>query len=151
METLNPKMEITSQWNMKGDSKMKRLLSITLALLILSVTTLVFAGQDVKFAWDPYTSDPITGFKLYMASSPNVAITPANLVATISGQATVNYTQVNAPVGIHYWVLTAYNPTMESGPSNEVAYTVKLKAPSGLNSVTVISFSGNTTILVTNK
>jgi hypothetical protein len=119
-------------------------------LLILLVSTVAFAGQDVKFAWDPYTADPIVGFKLYMASAPGVAITSLNLVATITGQAAVNYTQVNAPVGQKYWVLTAYTASMESGPSNEVSYMVKLKPPSGLGSSVVLTF-GSVSVTVVAK
>ena len=127
---------------------MKRLLLTLLFIVLLSST--VFAGQDVKFAWDPYTADPIVGFKLYMASAPGVAITPSNLVATITGQAAVNYTQINAPVGQKYWVLTAYTVTMESGPSNEVSYMVKLKPPSGLGSSVVLTF-GSVSVTVVAK
>jgi len=123
---------------------------VLLAALILTLSSVAFAGQDVKFLWDPYTADPIVGFKLYMASTPNVSVVPANLVATIPGQAVVNYTQVNTPVGMHYWVLTAYNATLESDKSNEVNYTVKLKPPSGLSSTVVLSFTGTTTIMVSN-
>jgi len=108
------------------------------------------AGQDVKFAWDPYTADPIVGFKLYMASAPGVALTPLNLVATITGQAAINYTQVNAPTGLKYWVLTAYTATSESGPSNEVSYVVKLKPPSGLGSSVVLTF-GSVSVTVVAK
>jgi hypothetical protein len=130
---------------------MKKLYTTFFSLLLLIMATTAFAGQDVRFTWDPYTSDPIVGFKLYMASSPNVAITSANLVATIPGQATLTYTQVNVPVGLKYWVLTAYNSTLESPPSNEVNYIVKLKPPSGLGSITTLSFTGRTNILVTNR
>ena len=127
---------------------MKRLLLTLLFIVLLSST--VFAGQDVKFAWDPYTTDPVVGFKLYMASAPGVALTPLNLVATITGQAAVNYTQINAPVGQKYWVLTAYTATMESGPSNEVSYMVKLKPPSGLGSSVVLTF-GSVSVTVVAK
>jgi hypothetical protein len=119
-----------------------------LVLLLIPVSS--WAGQNVKFQWDPYTADPIVGFKLYMASAPGVAIVPANLVATIPGQAVVTYTQVNAPVGIHYWVLTAYTASLESDPSNEVSYVVKLKPPSGLGSTVVLSF-GNIKVTVAAK
>jgi len=108
------------------------------------------AGQDVKFTWDPYTADPIVGFKLYMGAAPSVALTPSNLVATITGQSAVNYTQINAPIGLKYWVLTAYTATMESGPSNEVSYVVKLKPPSGLGSTVVLTF-GSVSVTVVAK
>jgi len=127
-----------------------RRLFLTLLFLIL-LTSTVFAGQDVKFTWDPYTSDPIIGFKLYMASTPNVVVTPANLVATIPGQAVITYTQVNASVGLKYWVITAYTATQESDKSNEVSYTVKLKPPSGLSNTVVLTFTGHTTVIVANR
>lgn len=130
---------------------MKTLKTLLFSFILVLVCSVAYAGQDVKFQWDPYTSDTITGFKLYMANTPNVAITPANLIATIPGQSTVTYTHVNPAVGLHYWVLTAYVGSNESLPSNEVNYVVKLKAPSGLNSITVLSFIGNTSILVVNK
>ena len=126
---------------------------LTLILLVMVGAVLPgfsYAGQDVRFTWDPYTADPITGFKLYMASAPSVALTPSNLVATITGQSTINYTQINAPIGLKYWVLTAYTATMESGPSNEVSYVVKLKPPSGLGSTVVLTF-GSVSVTVVAK
>jgi hypothetical protein len=77
-----------------------------------------------------------------MASAPNVAIIPANLVATIAGSTTVTYTQLNTPTGAHYWVLTAYQGMLESGPSNEVSYIVKPKTPTGLTNTVTLSFGG---------
>lgn len=129
---------------------LKRILLSMILIYLFILTASSWAGQDVKFAWDPYTADPIVGFKLYMASAPGVAINPSNLVATITGQAAVNYTQVNAPVGQKYWVLTAYTATMESGPSNEVSYMVKLKPPSGLGSSVVLTF-GSVSVTVVAK
>ncbi len=131
---------------------MKKLsrVGLTLLTLILLLSSAAFAGQDVTFQWDPYTSDTITGFKLYMASTTGVAVTPANLVATIPGQAVTTYKQLNVTPGLHYWVLTAFTTGMESDPSNEVSYAVKLKPPSGLGSRVVISF-GNVTVTVAAK
>jgi hypothetical protein len=131
----------------------KCLMSILLAFTLLigiGWSGNVWAGQDVKFVWDLYTSDPVVGFKLYMGSTPGVTVVPANLVATIPGQAVVTYTQLNVPVGIHYWILTAYGAPGESGPSNEVSYVVKLKPPSGLGSTVVLSF-GSVTVTVAAK
>ena len=127
------------------------LLTLLILMASVSVGSLAFAGQDVKFIWDPYTTDPIVGFKLYMASTPNVAVIPANLVATIPGQAVVTYTQANASVGLKYWVITAYTATQESDKSNEVSYTVKLKPPSGLSNTVVLTFTGHTTVIVANR
>jgi hypothetical protein len=75
-----------------------------------------------------------------MATSPGVPTIPANLVATIPGKSTTLYKQVNAPAGMKYWVLTAYTAELESGPSNEVSYQVKLKPPSVLGSSVTVSF-----------
>lgn len=128
------------------------MLALSLLILILLLSSAALAGEDVRWNWDPYTSDPIVGFKLYMGNTPNVSVTPANLVATITGQATVTYTHVNAPVGQHYWVLTAYNATQESGKSNEVGYIVKLKPPGGLSSTTVLTFNlKDMTVTMTSK
>lgn len=119
---------------------MKKLFWILAVSLLLCNSAL--AGQDIKFTWDPYTSDPIVGFKLYMASAPNVEVTPINLVATIPGQAVTAYTQTNVPAGIHYWVLTAFTAALESGKSNEVTATVQLKPPSGVTQTVVVTFGG---------
>jgi len=122
-----------------------RLINRTLFILLILILTLCSfagAGQDVKFAWDPQNDPAVTGFKLYMASVPNVAIIPANLVATIAGSTTVTYTQLNTPTGAHYWVLTAYQGMLESGPSNEVSYIVKPKTPTGLTNTVTLSFGG---------
>lgn len=127
---------------------LKRIL-LTL-ILILTLCSIAGAGQDIKFQWDPYTTDPIVGFKLYMAGAPGVSPTTANLVAAISGQATIAYTQVNAPAGVHYWVLTAYTATMESDPSNEVTYTIKLKPPGHLTNTVILTF-GSVLVTVTRK
>ena len=130
----------------------QRIRSVLVLVLTLCLLTLqANAGQDINFAWDGYVADPITGFKLYMGSAPGVATVPANLVATIPGQATTTYTQVNTPVGKHYWVLTAYTATLESGPSNEVTFTVNLKPPGHLTNTVVMSFSGQTIITVANR
>jgi hypothetical protein len=122
--------------------------------IIFALARVAMAGQDVKFAWDLYTDpvDTVDGFKLYMAAAPGVAVTPANLVATIPGQASIGYAQKSVPAGLKYWILTAYKTAgnLESGPSNEVSYTVKLKPPSGLGSTVVVSF-GNVTVTVAAK
>ena len=121
--------------------KLKTLLSLLTILLVLILTpALSKAGEDVTFTWDPYTSDPVDGFKLYMASAPGVPIDAAHLVATIPGQTTTTFKQLAIPAGMHYWVLTAFKgPDLESGPSNEVAYKVRLRAPGGLKTVIVIT------------
>lgn len=126
-----------------------RLILFTL-LTVLLLSSVALAGQDVTFAWDPYTGDPITGFKLYMAGAPGVAVTPDNLVATIPGATVTTYKQLNVPPGTHYWVLTAYATGMESDASNEVSYAVKLKPPSGLGSKVTVSL-GNVTVTVAAK
>lgn len=122
--------------------KKHRMFLTVLLLLILSIPLISWAGQDVTFTWDPYTDpvDTVDGFKLYMAPAPGVAVIQANLVATILGQAAITYKQLSIPAGQHYWVLTAFKAGgLESGPSNEVSYVVKLKPPSGLGSKVVIS------------
>ncbi len=129
---------------------MKKIFVVLAVFLMVLMAGAALAGQNVTFTWDSYISDPVTGFKLYMASTPGVAVTPANLVATIPGQTSTLYMQPNVPPGIHYWVLTAYATGMESDPSNEVSYVVKLKPPSGLGSKVVLSF-GNVTVTVAAK
>jgi hypothetical protein len=133
---------------------MKKIFVLLAIFLMVIMAGQALAGQDVTFTWDPYTDpvDTVDGFKLYMATAPNVAVIPANLVATIPGQSTITYKQVSVPAGQHYWVLTAFKTagTLESGPSNEVSYVVKLKPPSGLGSKVVISF-GSVTVTVAAK
>jgi hypothetical protein len=115
---------------------------LSLLIVVLLLGSAASAGQDVKFAWDPQNDPAVTGFKLYMASTAGVAVTQANLVATIPGSTVTTYTQLNTPTGAHYWVLTAYQGALESGPSNEVTYTVKPKTPTGLTNTITLTFGG---------
>lgn len=128
---------------------MKKFPCFAALLFLLLPLSLALAGEDVRFTWDPYNSDPIAGYRLYMADAPNVKPIPANLAATIPGQAVTTFTQAAPPLGLHYWVLTAFTQTQESGPSNEVSYTVLLKPPSGFTRSVTMSFSGKATLIVT--
>ena len=58
-----------------------------------------------------------TGYRVYRATTPNVAATPANRIAQL-GPSQLAYVDSNAPEGPIYYVVTALYGAAESGPSN---------------------------------
>lgn len=99
-----------------------------LALLLLASSAY---ADPISVAWDAVTLDTagnpvtITGYKLYESS---VAGTYTTAIGTIAQPAT-NYSFTENRPGKWYLVVTAYNDAGESGKSNEINFTVSLKAP----------------------
>lgn len=103
---------------------MKNLTIIIITILMLM--SVAAHAQDLKLGWDDTNpAGTITGFRLYIATTPGGAASPI----LISGAATRTYTIVNFtgvyPALNYYLSLTAYDATnnMESIKSAEVIYT----------------------------
>jgi subtilisin family serine protease len=62
----------------------------------------------------------VTGYRVYRATAPNVATTPANRIASLSGSQ-LTFLDTSAPGGSVYYVVTALYDAAESGPSNEAS------------------------------
>lgn len=98
--------------------------------LVVIFCSLSLAG-DVRFGWDAYT-DTATGFKLYCGRTANVAVSPANLQATITPTSVITFTKTGMATGTWYCAMTAYDANTESVKSNEISVAVVLKPPANL-------------------
>ncbi len=107
-----------------GKKDSTKILSVIIAGLIL-FPCVAMASGDKTFGWDAYT-DNADGFKLYCARTANVAVTPANLQATITPKTVTQYRKTGLQSGQWYCALTAYNATAESVKSNELSFTIPL-------------------------
>ena len=61
----------------------------------------------------------VTGYRVYRATTPNVAATDANRVGQLTS-AQLAFVDTNVPEGAVYYVVTALYATGESASSNEV-------------------------------
>ena len=125
---------------------MKRLL---ITMLILLFPTVLSAGEKtLEFQWGQVISDDFAGWHLYMSTSPNVQVVPANLFTTIlyTGPEQQEYassqviTSPNNQEITYYFILTAFDnevPLNESGPSNEVSQLIDFLAPDNPFTLTV--------------
>lgn len=107
-------------------------------ILFFSLVGIAFANPNanVTFEWDANSEADLVGYRLYESTvsgqytygeGKEVLAIP---VGTETGTITVS------GGGKRYYVLTAYNTTDESGPSNEVFLTL-LASPTGFN-ITII-------------
>ncbi|MFQ5639341.1 MAG: PKD domain-containing protein, partial [bacterium] len=69
------------------------------------------------------TAASLSGYNIYRAASPNVAPTQQNSIGNVSAN-TTTFTDMNAPSGTLYYIVTAVYDAGESGPSNEVDVVV---------------------------
>jgi hypothetical protein len=109
---------------------MKRIFVVLVAVIFaISLSGLALA-KDIGFVWDPNSEGDLAGYRLYESqTSGQYTYGPGNAVKDIAaGTETVNIVKGD---GTYYWVLTAYDTSgNESGPSNEVTYTVDETGPS---------------------
>lgn len=90
-------------------------------------------GAEVTLAWDYVLPTTISGFKIFLSNTPGVYdMDPTKAFATIAP------TQLEAgpftmPVGVHYFIVVAYDGDILSDPSNEVCAQIVVKpaAPTG--------------------
>ena len=102
-------------------------------LALIFLATPVYA-ESFKLHWDAVTTDAIgdpiqglDGYKLYVSTSPIKANWPVQVIPTITTQTDLVVNQT--VIGKYYAVVTAFNPSGESTPSNEITFEVQLKSP----------------------
>lgn len=113
-------------------------------ILALSLIALNAHADTINLAWDAVTTDStgapiqaLDGYKLYVSTSPIKATWPSSITPTIVATTTKSLT-IDA-VGKYYAVVSAYNVSGESGPSNEVTFEVKPKIPAAPTNLKVIN------------
>ncbi len=104
--------------------------AILLALLLANSAH----ADSFNLTWDAVTTDSagapiqaLDGYKLYVSTSPIKATWPSSIIPIVvtTNSKTITYDTV----GKYYAVVSAYNASGESLPSNEVLFEVQLKAP----------------------
>lgn len=119
---------------------------IFIALIVAWITIMMFAivcyGASIQFGWDANTETDIAGYRLYQSAAPgdyflaDGTFDPNMCVVTVGTITTC--IQRNVAQGTHYWVLSAYDTFgNESGPSNEVTYTVDRISPDDPNNLQI--------------
>jgi len=100
---------------MVGKMRLRQLLVFIIILAPLNVMAIT-----MTFQWEANTETDLVGYRLYRTSIPGQYVYGANeAIATIpAGTETV--TIYNIPDTTFFWVVTAFNNTYESRPSNEV-------------------------------
>lgn len=116
----------------------KRLIPVVLSLMILLVSMPVVAQLPVIIAptevtWDHDDPSIVEEWRMYCQNTPGIDRTdPANLKASIAGG--VQEWTLSLPPGIWYCAVTAAIPSqsLESGPSNELGFTMARFEPRDL-------------------
>jgi subtilisin family serine protease len=107
---------------------------------------LVDAGRGVVPApgagFPAWSASTVTGYRIYRASTPNVALTPANRIGEVAANQ-LWFLDSSPTPGAHY-VVTAIHGALESAASNEVSSAAT--APQG-PSVTEPSFKNGKLVL----
>lgn len=115
---------------------------------VLCLTAYSWAGtKTITLAWNQTIKAGFGGWKVYMSTSPNVAVTPTNLFVTIPYGGTPASTYVadkdlTSPDGqlvTYYFRMTAYGTNgAESGPSNEASVAIDFRGQDAPYSLTVV-------------
>lgn len=101
----------------------------TFIALILSALPVL--ADSVGLGWDASTNTGITQYKVYVGPNANPAASNSTSFVTVGGnQLTALVTNVG--VGITHFQATAFIGTLESLPSNDVAYTNRSFGPTNL-------------------
>jgi len=82
-------------------------------------------GSGVLLAWQPPTTGPVTGYRIYRGSSP----ASQTLLATVSG--VHGYHDASAGPSLHYYRVTAVNAAGEGPSSNLTGMVGEAPAPAG--------------------
>jgi hypothetical protein len=117
-------------------------------MAIFAMALPAFAGtKTLTFAWEQTLPSPndLKEWRIYKATTPNVAVAPANLWATVTYVAPqTTYTSPQSLVSpdgqaiTYYFVLTAVDAAgNESGKSNEVIQLIDFQGPGSPSKVTV--------------
>lgn len=99
---------------------MKRIIAILLALAANA------SAADVTLEWDPNPEPEVVGYTLRGISATDGA---SDVRATIFSPGTQYTVTGLAPGATYTFTVTAFSPDAESGPSNEVSYTVPVPIP----------------------
>ena len=103
---------------------MKKLVLLLMVLVAGFLLPTMANAVQIIFIWDGSTSTDVSGYRLYNSNTSrsysygaqNAIWTGTALTATVTVTVQLGETK--------YFVVTAYNSAGESGPSNEVFYTV---------------------------
>lgn len=102
-------------------------------LIILAILACAFTAQAavITFAWDANTESDLAGYRIYKSTtSGQYTYGAANAVAAVGKVTTATATVTGAEGTKFYFVCTAYDTSgNESGPSNEVNYTIPDTTP----------------------
>ena len=104
-----------------------------MTLLALLFSAPAFAGDStITFEWQQVITEGFSGWHLYMSSisggpydGPIVNIIYEGVEQPVYSETTT----IPLPIGLTYFVLTAYTPDAESGWSNEVSFLNELPLP----------------------
>lgn len=112
---------------------MKKMLISLICIFSLFFVPVAYAAS-VTLAWDASISSGVTGYKIYVSNTSGSYTTGIDVgnVLTFTVQNLQNGTT-------YYFVATAYNPSNESGYSNEVSTTTPWGVPSPPNLKPVVS------------
>lgn len=112
---------------------MKKILISLICVFSLFVAPVAYAAS-VTLAWDASASSGVTGYKIYVSNTSGSYTTGIDVgnVLTFTVQNLQNGTT-------YYFVATAYNPSNESGYSNEVSTTTPWGVPAPPNLKPVVS------------
>lgn len=106
---------------------MKKLFAFAvISLLLFNVASADAATIRLTFGWDANTEADLAGYRIYRSTtSGQYTYGAANALASY-GKVTTGAADVTGAEGQRiYFVLTAFDTTgNESGPSNEVSYTI---------------------------
>jgi hypothetical protein len=113
---------------------MKKLFMLLVVVVCLFVTQVLVQAGSVTLAWDPSTSNTVTGYKIYVKTDTTQYTTGIDVGKVLT------YTVPNLAEGTkYYFVATAYTPGSESGYSNEVFATIPWAKPLPPNMKPIVS------------
>ncbi len=119
---------------------MKKLFLTLILFFALIGTAFANPTANVTLEWDANSEIDLVGYRLYESAISGQHIYGAgNEVLAIPVGTQTGTITVSGP-GKRYYVLTAYNATDESGPSNEVSLTL-LASPTGLEITIIIKIN----------
>jgi len=106
---------------------MKKLI-IVLAMAIVFMASAAWAGTDISFEWNANTEPDIASYKVYRSATSGTGYIEVGTVT----HPTVEFTELNVPNGIWYWVCTALDEyDNESAYSNELTNNILDTTPPG--------------------
>jgi hypothetical protein len=104
-------------------------MTMTRQLMLAFLLAAQACAQQVTLAWQANAETNVAGYILYHGPAPGFYTSSNN----ISGRTNTSAVWSNLPPGRSFWAVTAYEPAgIESLPSNEVCWTNRAFAPTGL-------------------